>query len=371
MKNTFCLWLALLCLFGVSFNSSAQEASVEVDGYSYTPNTLESLTYLPIGSFQVTKAYAIDQIAWATIDTWSISVVGRRNSGPKSRILIPKGSSPAKIAKLINNKLVTMEIAMPEEDSVGYYVSLEADDGSQLFWGQSDFRLILVNGNWEAPEGALNPEFKITSNLRFRELDGVQALQVLLRDDEGQIKDSYYVKLNGRGILPVYFSGMRGEVYAISRLSDGTEIRKAFSLGSMSSINEIAGTKVSNSVNPTFKNVNDGFAVNESRPKFTIRSAGETYTLNRLTYNQKTEVVFTTPTILFNGKPVVVGKCKIIYARVGTQNWMHFTVSDGDPIMIPLEAGEYWVYPQVNTWGETPDNPETYRPYKGDGDERG
>lgn len=372
MKNLSIILLALAMCLGFKFGAYAQTSStvVSVDGYDYVPNNLEGIDSLPIGSFQETKAWSIEQVARARVQTGSNSKVGKSLSD-EPEISIPIGSSPSVIGKLIFGQLQSVTVARPDVDTVSVYVSLENKEGYQLFYGQSEFKLVLgKGGNWEVPAGTASPSLRITPNLRYPALDGVQGMQVLLRNDEGQVVDSQYIPLNGRGFLPVYYSGKQGEVYLNSYLHDGTQIRRAFALQSSSGPNYLPGDSVTTQVNPTFENVQE-LGVNDAKPVFRVTNGAETHFLGYLEYTAVTDVTFAPPIVTVNGKPVNVGTVWVYLRRVGDTQWFGFTTTAEKPSVPKLDPGKYWVRIPISTFGDEPENPEVYKPSYHDGGGKG
>lgn len=346
--------MALMMCLGIGVNVYAQTSTpVSGGGGGSSAPPQEEIIYLPIGSFQALKAWAIENVTRGRVQVWSTSQTGKRSPKAGEPFAIPGGSAPSEIARLISIQPLSITVARPDADSIGIYVSLENAEGYQLFHGQSEFRLIKSGDTWGVAGGTITPTLQIAQNVRFPKLDGASEMQVFFRNESGQVTDSRYVPLGERAFIPAYIAGRRGEAYIVSRLSDGTEVRRAFGLQSG---NYLPGVGMGFQINPPFYNVRE-FGANESKPLFVVNEKAQSYLLGFLQYTMATDVALTPPFVYQNNN--LIERPTVFFIRlVGSKDWYRFETTVEHPNTTRLGPGKYWIYVPVSAFGDNPENPE-------------
>lgn len=352
MKSITSILVALMCLVVVNVRSQTQTSTPVSGGGGGSSAPMEEINYLPIGSFQALKAWAIENVTSGRVQVWSTSQTGRRSPKIGEPFAIPAGSAPSEIARLISGQPLSITVARPDVDSIGIYVSLEDAEGYQLFYGQSEFRLVKSGDTWGVA-GTITPTLQIAQNVRFPKLDGASEMQVFFRNESGQVTDPRYISLGERAFIPAYIAGKRGEAYVVSRLSDGTEVRRAFGLQSG---NYLPGVSMGFQVNPPFYNVRE-FGVNESKPLFVVAEKAQSYLLGFLQYTTATDVTLTPPFVYQNNN--LIERPTVFFIRlVGSKDWYRFETTVDSPNVTKLGPGKYWMYVPVSAFGDSPKNPE-------------
>ena len=288
-----------------------------------------------ISSRAALKAYALEKIVWANASVSSPSMVNFSSTRPFVEIKNSDGEIDTyKLGLLIWNNTLVFDVANPK-DPLWFYVQYSDKNRDVLFCGSRETELEQQNGCWRLPGGSQYIEVDLAYQIPI-EVDGLSGARAITRDENGEILNQEYLRIDDRGgkfYFPTNLAGQNGELI-LTYYRNGSESTQVFGLsnGKVQNIQRFA-TSTWTSFKDIWSFGPDPFSI-------------------RMTFDPSREIPLLTAKFtkeasvnLYGGlyTGVIAKGVYIREARTGNVNYYQLPRVEYEGVTVPFKTGDYFI----------------------------